>query len=252
MATIFCYSSTGNSLYTAKKISQEIGADLKSMTSQLTKTDDDCIGFVFPCYYWGLPLRVEEFINNLEITNKNAYIFAIITYGGTIMGIQGIVSNLLKKKGLKLSYGMKIRSVENYIPYYEVNNTEFIFNNADKLINLAISNIKSRKKNFSLPPFFVNCIIQSKFPANKPDCNSKFTIAENCTGCGICEKVCPVKNIKIVDGKPSFVGKCEHCLGCIHACPNQSINWNGKTEGKQRYLNPNMKLQELMNFNSQQ
>ncbi len=252
MATIFCYSSTGNSLYTAKKISEEIGADLKSMTSQITKIDDDCIGFIFPCYYWGLPLRVKEFINNLEITNKNAYVFTIITYGSTIMGIQGLVNNLLKKKGLKLSYGKKIKSVENYILTFKVNNTEFIFNNSDRLIDLAIEDIKSQKKNFSPPRFFLHGIIQLFFPANNPNCNSKFTVSENCTGCGICEKVCAVKNIKIVDGKPSFVNKCEHCLGCIHACPTQAINWNGKTEGKQRYLNPNIKLQELMNFNSQQ
>lgn len=252
MATIFCYSSTGNSLYVAKKISQEIGADVKPMTSQITKTEDDCIGFVFPCYYWGLPLRVEEFINNLEITNKNAYIFAIITYGSTIMGIHGIVKNMLKKKGLKLSYGMKIKSVENYILNFKVNNTEYIFNKADRQIDLAISNIKSQKQNFSPFPFFIHRIVQSFFPANKPGCNSKFTVSDNCTGCGICEKVCLVKNIKIIDGKPSFVNKCEHCLGCIHACPSQAINWNGKTEGKQRYLNPNIKLQELMNFNSQE
>ena len=154
MATIFCYSSTGNSLYTAKKISQEIGADLKSMTSQVTKIDDDCIGFIFPCYYWGLPLRVKEFINNLEITNKNAYVFTSITYGSTIMGIQGLVNNLLKKKGLKLSYGKKIKSVENYILTFKVNNTEFIFNNSDRLIDLAIEDIKSRKKNFAPPRFF--------------------------------------------------------------------------------------------------
>lgn len=224
MATIFCFSSTGNSLYTAKKISQSIGADLKSMTSQVTKTDDDCIGFVFPCYFWGLPLRVEEFIRNIEITNKNAYIFAVITHGEAIIGVLGMVNKLLKKKGLKLSFGMDIKSVENYIPYYEVNDTESIHNKSEELINQAISNIKLRKKNHSSPPTFINNLIWVKFPALKTDCSSKFTIADNCTGCGICEKICPVNNIKIIDGKPSFVNKCEHCLGCIHACPSQAIN----------------------------
>jgi len=251
MAKVFCFSSTGNSLYTAKKISQAIDAELISMTADVTKCDDDVIGFVFPCYFWHLPLRVESFINNLEIINKNAYVFAVVTFGGTIMCIPGIVKKLLAKKSVKLSYGMKIRSVENYNISYKVNDNAEIHENAERIINTIINDIKVRKTNYSSSPFFMNSIIRSSFPALKSDCDSKFTISDNCNGCGICEKICPVSNIKITDGKPAFSGKCEHCLGCIHACPKQAVNWDGKTEGKQRYLNPNIKLKELMDFNSQ-
>ena len=250
MATIFCFSSTGNSLYIAKRISREINAEVKSMTSRITKTDDNCIGFVFPCYFLGLPLLVKEFISNLDITNKNAYIFSVVSYGSHTMGEQAIVNKILKKKGLKLSYGKRIKSVENYLPVFNVNNTESVQIKTERLIVQTIDSIKLKKTNFYGPSTFINCIAQSVFPAKKSNCNSKFTVADNCTGCGICEKVCPVKNIKIADGKPSFVGTCENCLGCIHACPNQSINWGKKTQGKERYLNPNIKLKELMNFNS--
>lgn len=252
MATVFCFSSTGNSLYTAKKISEAISAELVSMTSDIRKCDDDVIGFIFPCYYWGLPLKVEDFISKLEMTNNNAYIFAIITYGSVAPGAMGMVNNIIREKGLKLSYGKGIKSVENYNVILKVNDSPKFHQKIDQDIKKTADEIRKNKTNSIRNYTFINRLMRNTFPALKSNCDSKFTISDSCTGCGICEKVCPANNIVIKDGKPTFIGKCEHCLGCIHACPKQAVNWNGKTEGKQRYLNPNIKLQELMNFNSQQ
>ena len=59
MATIYCFSSIGNSLYAAKKISERIGAGLVSMTKSFGRCNDDTIGFVFPVYFWGLPMKAK-------------------------------------------------------------------------------------------------------------------------------------------------------------------------------------------------
>ena len=44
-----------------------------------------------------------------------------------------------------------------------------------------------------------------------------------CAGCGICEKVCPQGNIKMVNGRPKFKGKCVGCMGCAFSCPKDAI-----------------------------
>ena len=44
-----------------------------------------------------------------------------------------------------------------------------------------------------------------------------------CVGCGICEKVCPQGNIKIVNGRPKFGGSCVGCMGCAFSCPKDAI-----------------------------
>ena len=36
-----------------------------------------------------------------------------------------------------------------------------------------------------------------------------YNINENCTDCGICVKLCPVKNIDMANGKPIFKNNCE-------------------------------------------
>lgn len=35
---------------------------------------------------------------------------------------------------------------------------------------------------------------------------------------------------------------CACCLGCIHRCPEQAIQYGKKTESRGRYTNPNVKL----------
>jgi hypothetical protein len=44
----------------------------------------DRIGFVYPTYFWGLPKRVIEFAKGINLeSNKDAYYYAITTYGGS-------------------------------------------------------------------------------------------------------------------------------------------------------------------------
>ena len=77
-----------------------------------------------------------------------------------------------------------------------------------------------------------------------------YNVNENCTGCGICLKLCPVENIEMTDGKPSFKNNCEQCLSCIHYCPQKAINYKNITQKRKRYNNPYIKYDELIKFNN--
>jgi len=50
---------------------------------------------------------------------------------------------------------------------------------------------------------------------------------ENCTGCGLCVKQCPVRTIRMDNhkpkGRPYWGTKCEDCNRCINICPERSI-----------------------------
>ena len=66
--------------------------------------------------------------------------------------------------------------------------------------------------------------------------NVKYTVNKSCIGCGACEKLCPVNNIKMNLGKPQFSDRCISCYACIHKCPEKAINLGKKTENKTRYV----------------
>lgn len=53
----------------------------------------------------------------------------------------------------------------------------------------------------------------------------------------LCARVCPLKNIVIRDGCPTWNGACTHCTACLNLCPAGAIEYGKKTVGKPRYHN---------------
>ena len=76
--------------------------------------------------------------------------------------------------------------------------------------------------------------------------DENFFVDDNCTSCGICEKVCPVNNISLVEGKPQWQHRCQQCLACIQFCPEEAIQYGAKTAKRQRYHQPDIKLKDIM------
>ena len=252
MAVVFCFTSTGNSLYTAKKIAEQIDARIIPMNSvslyKPMKFDDEVIGFVFPVFFWGLPRLVARYISEMRIENKNAYIFAVATYGGAVQGANGMLNNLLKSKGAHLSYAVTLKCVENYIPMYKLNDSEELWNKVDTEIAKIVSSIKNRESNKIESYTILNKVIHLFLPNERSD--RYFTVAPSCTHCMTCKKICPAANIEIKESRPAFMGKCEHCIACLMNCPNCSINWKNKTQGKNRYRHFAVKLDDMISFNS--
>ncbi|MCL1806888.1 MAG: EFR1 family ferrodoxin [Oscillospiraceae bacterium] len=248
MATIYCFTSTGNSLYTANAIAQEIGGTVLPMKGGAAVCDDSVVGFVFPCFFWGLPRMVDRFISALQITDKDAYIFAVVTCGGSVPGLHGQLKRILRKKGVRLHYAERIKSVTNYLPEYTAKDSEALRQAIDAQ-NHAISGAVSRrekKRGRTLP--LVNRLINKTCPGEGSD--RFFTVSPVCTGCATCQKVCPADNIELQNGNPRFLHKCEHCLACLHHCPAAAIDWKDKTKGKERYRNSHISLDDLIAFNS--
>ena len=248
MATIFCFTSTGNSLYTAKKLTEKTGGNVLPMRRGAVHCDDDVIGFVFPNYFWGIPRMVERFISGMQITNKAAYVFAVLTCGGPGFGELGIVKTLVSAKGFPLSYGIRLISVTNYLPEYTPTDSETIRRRVDGEIVRIAEAINNRKTNRIAAFSVINKMIHNAYP--NESCDLHFTVASTCTGCMTCQKVCPASNITVCENKPAFHHTCEHCLACLHNCPVQAIDWKQKTQGKARYRNAGIPLNELIAFNN--
>lgn len=247
MAAIFCFTSTGNSLFTAKRLAEKIGSNVKPMNNSLIQIADDIIGFVFPVYFWGLPRMVERFVSEVQITNKNAYVFAVVTSGGPGFGVLGRLKKLLQQKGVRLQYGARIISVSNYLPEYTPKDSTELRQRIDKKI-IEITGALNRRQTNRIQAFtFINKIAYHFYP--NEDSDQYFTVAPSCTGCRTCQKVCPAKNITMKADRPDFLHKCEHCLACIHNCPARAIDWKEKTQGKDRYRNAELSLDNLISFN---
>jgi flavodoxin len=209
---VFYFSGTGNCLKVAKDISKEIeNCQIISMAKSFDFSKQyDRIGFVYPTYFWGLPKKVIEFIGNLNLKeNKNTYFYSITTYGGTAgNAVYQLFELLFKKHGVKLNYSQKLKMFSNYVIMYEMSKkiNEINKKSNEKLIPI-IDQIKMKKNNrvnkFTKMFEFIN----KDFIKKVSNMDRDYVVDNNCTGCAICEKVCPVKNIEIINQNINIIVK---------------------------------------------
>lgn len=75
--------------------------------------------------------------------------------------------------------------------------------------------------------------------------DNSFEVNDNCNGCGICTRVCPVENIKMVNNKPEWQHRCETCYACYVFCPNDAIQGEIVAYNK-KYHHPEVKVIDMI------
>ena len=73
-----------------------------------------------------------------------------------------------------------------------------------------------------------------------------YAVNDNCNSCRICERVCPRKNISLVDGRPSWLDDCEMCFACLQWCPQKAIQYRGVTPSDGKRHNPQVAAKEML------
>ncbi len=214
------------------------------------------VGFVFPVYSWALPKIVYDFIEKIDLSNTK-YIFAVATMGGfSRQYVAPLLIELLKPKNKELDAAYNLRIFSNNIwgskrinpvPSTKEKMEKRIKNaelKLEKIAEIIRNNQKGKVKEGSIYPM-KNSYFSFIKEVNTMD--EKYYTDENCDGCGICQKICPVDNIKLVNEKPEWQHKCQMCTSCLHYCPQKAIQWGEYTKGRDRYNHPYIKLKELIN-----
>jgi len=260
--TIFYFTGTGNSLMVARDLAHDLEQTRVVSIAQAIRDpevdlSDDCIGFVFPLYYQGVPAIVQDFVARLPI-DASKYVFGIVTNGGG--DALNHLSRLLGKKGVRMAAGFQISMPYNYI----INN-----------FGLDITTAVKREAQFRLEKVRVKeiaAIVQArkqigieKLPALKwrlfaslpvltyarsasalGKAARHFWVDDHCKGCGSCRSVCPVGNVEIVGGRPVWHDRCQQCLACLHWCPEKAVQYSRYTANKTRYTNPYISLKDMI------
>lgn len=150
----------------------------------------------------------------------------------------------LKAKGYKLNYGKNVKMPANYVLLYnpsEPNKCGKLLDKNDSALKKFATEIEAGTQSVRQIPLVLNNMYK-----NIESLDFKFAVKDSCTSCGLCEKICPVRNIRLESGKPEWLRRCEHCVGCISWCPARAIEYGNKTYSRNRYYNPRIKADELI------
>jgi len=259
MTKIFYFSGTGNSLWSAKTISRIINerthpaqeCELFNIGIEAQKDEiiieADTVVFVFPSYAYGLPRIVRRFLKRAVLKAQYAAFF--VTYGSNPLGTLGEARRILKKKKIDRLYFGSIPSAENYLALFGPPKTEttkrrvLMQEKATEEAALCVIEKRENKVNAFCPFSF---LVSRLFSLGLKIFYKRYRLGDNCDGCGICEKICPVSAIVMKNGRPVFCEKCEHCQGCVDMCPLRAIRFGRVKFASVGYRHPRIGLGELM------
>lgn len=237
---IYYFSGTGNCLFVAQKLSETLGDNYFPLEKY--EGGSEIVGVVYPVYYGGLPLPVKEFFEKADFHDVK-YLYSVATYGGNIAAADAQIAKILKKRNLSLDASFGVIAPDNFIPLFnppDKKTAEKILEKTENALPEICDKISKREKTGILTKFSGKVYKLFAYPAylngRKTD---KFFVDDNCVKCGLCEKICPSKTIKLTEtGVEWTKPRCYFCLGCINRCPQKAIRYGKNSANKNRYVNP--------------
>ena len=243
---ILYFTGTGNSRYIAKRIAEALGDELLSMNDRIKAgdtspvTSDERLVIVTPTYAWRIPRIVRDHLAETDFPCARQAWF-VMTCGSEIGNADKYNRDLCVEKGLVCMGTAQIVMPENYIAMFsapQADKARQIVAKAEPSIDRAIAAIQAnqpfdptRNKLYDrfmsgpVNPIFYKCFVKA----------NAFTASSACIGCGQCVKRCPMNNVTLKDGKPSWGKNCTHCMACICYCPKEAIEYGKKSVGQPRY-----------------
>lgn len=197
--TILYFTSTGNCLSVAKELGGNLISIPQAIRTNTYDFSDDSIGIIVPVYGLCVPPYILEFLKKVHFQCQ--YTFAILTYGFYAgSSCKQLISET--KDNIHFNYVTTFKMVENYLPGFdmtkETKKGTAIPSDSFNQIKTDIYHKSSFIKKDSALDQFMTWTHKAHYAY---PCGTGMTvhyqITENCSGCGICQKVCPMNNIKL-------------------------------------------------------
>jgi ferredoxin len=266
MIQVFYFSGTGNSLSIARGIANELGETIiipmmNVLNSSVRPSLTEKIVLVFPTYLMTLPFPVKEFIRRLDLGSVK-YVAAIFAAENRGNLCHIALDRLLRLHNSKLDFYCELPTPQNsptgirptqgdknWLKKIAPENVDkIIASNHDLYKSIASSILESDMAYIkeTIGKRLLEKMISAMTKSNKS--KLPFYSDETCTGCKVCERICPTSRITEMDKKIEWNHNktCYYCFACFNSCPEQAILLTNYKIKEGRYINPEITINDLI------
>lgn len=236
------FSGTGNTKFCVDRFLKEYDRSNNSFsiendeTLEQIKIDNEIV-IGYPVQYSNIPKILRDYIVHNRHIWKGKNIFIIATMGLFSGDGAGILARLLKKYGATIVGGLHLRMPDSIcderVLKRSFEENKRIIMKAEEKICKSVHDMKNGKPPqeglgivYHLAGLFGQRLYffwRTQTYTDKIKINS-----QKCIGCGLCEKLCPMRNLAVKNGSAVSGDKCTMCYRCISKCPKQAITLLGK------------------------
>ncbi|MCL1845247.1 MAG: EFR1 family ferrodoxin [Defluviitaleaceae bacterium] len=243
MLTLY-FSGTGNTKYLAELFSRKMNAACFSIEdeSNIKIAAHDTIAFCYPVYCSRVPRIMREFVhrNMGALRGKKLIIFA------TQMKFSGdgarVFCDMFEPGTIEVIYAEHFNMQQNMgnTPFFNLwapseKSAQKYLHKTEAKLNRVCADIKNgvvKLRGFAFGSQMLGMIQgifwqrDTKSPAAEraeKKMQSGIKIHKECNACGICVKICPMKNLSADHGQIKHLNNCTVCYRCVNLCPQKAI-----------------------------
>ena len=255
-AVVFYFSGTGNTWWVADRIIRQldasnINATAVSMDTLSPKKADwwiksaDLVLFGWPVYTSYLPQPVNRFIDALPVLEKPKHVHVFCTQMMYSGDGAWMAHKRLKEKGLLVDTAEHFTMPSNMSMNHSFFGTppqkavKKILNAAEAQVQNYVKRLlEGRQRIKGRYGWLLGSVQRVPFRPFQRNAARKMGVdTVRCTGCGLCEKLCPVGNISLSQ-VPVFFDRCAMCLRCYAFCPVSAVTYGGRLHDVNKYGRP--------------